>query len=73
MVGLIKTILVLKHRLVPGQLHLDRQNPLIELGGTRWELARGQVHLPTGRDLLAGVSSFGFGGSNADFRGRGLG
>ena len=65
--GLIKTILVLHHGVIPPQLHFRQLNPLISLGETRFEIATKQIQYPrTDKSpRIAGVSSFGFGGTNA--------
>jgi acyl transferase domain-containing protein/SAM-dependent methyltransferase/NAD(P)-dependent dehydrogenase (short-subunit alcohol dehydrogenase family)/acyl carrier protein len=62
--GLVKTALSIRHRRIPPHLHFRGLNPHISLEGTPFEIAT------EGRDwqadsLLAGVSSFGFGGTNA--------
>jgi acyl transferase domain-containing protein len=64
--GLIKTALVLQHREIPAQLHYRSLNPHIALGDTPFRIAE-QTALWTAADgtRLAGVSSFGFGGTNA--------
>lgn len=64
--GLIKTALVLHHRLVPGNLHLHRLNPRIKIEGTpvRIPTERKPWKSPTGI-RFAGVSAFSFGGTNA--------
>lgn len=68
--GLIKTVLMLRHRRIPPHLHLQQLNPLIALDGSRiviptatqaWESDREGTHVAR----VAGVSSFGFGGTNA--------
>ncbi|HEX7843987.1 MAG TPA: beta-ketoacyl synthase N-terminal-like domain-containing protein, partial [Kofleriaceae bacterium] len=63
--GLMKVILALQHREIPPHLHLREHNPLLSA-----ELAR--IGIPTRRTTwtktgrrVAGVSSFGFSGSNA--------
>lgn len=64
--GLIKTVLLLGHGLIPSQLHLRRLNPNISLEGTRLEIPTTAVAWPPGAaPRIAGVSSFGFGGTNA--------
>ncbi|MGP3972349.1 type I polyketide synthase, partial [Streptomyces sp. 6N223] len=70
--GLIKLLLCMRHRRLPGLLHFTRLNPFIELDRTPfrvvaeaepWERRRDESgnELP----LRAGLSSFGFGGANA--------
>lgn len=62
--GIIKTALVLHHGEVPPNLHFEHPNPEIDF--TAWKL-RVPVHrenLPR-PDALAGINSFGFGGTNA--------
>ncbi len=64
--GFIKVVLALQHRTIPPHLHLDARNPYIE-----WD--RLPVSVPTQatpwpgpvRRRLAGLSSFGFSGTNA--------
>ncbi|MBP2654775.1 MAG: non-ribosomal peptide synthetase [Firmicutes bacterium] len=66
MAGLIKVALALKHREIPASLHFDKPNPYIP-----FEKLPLCVQTETGpwpnmsSSLLAGVSSFGFGGTNA--------
>lgn len=64
--GLIKTILMLKHKLVPASLHFERPNPEIDFASSPFyvstELSEWKQG-PTPR--RAGVSSFGIGGTNA--------
>jgi acyl transferase domain-containing protein len=64
--GLIKTILSLQHQEIPPHLHLDRLNPYIKIENTPFTipttLQKWQVDDDT---RLAGVSAFGFGGTNA--------
>ncbi|MGH3823937.1 MAG: type I polyketide synthase [Pseudonocardiaceae bacterium] len=64
--GLIKAVLAVRHGTIPPNLHFHRWNPAIEPEQTRlfvptevedWPMAAGP--------RLAGVSSFGFGGTNA--------
>jgi acyl transferase domain-containing protein len=64
--GLIKTVLALKHKLIPPSLHFQRPNPMIDFANSPFyvnaqlsEWAAG----PTAR--RAGVSSLGIGGTNA--------
>jgi natural product biosynthesis luciferase-like monooxygenase protein/amino acid adenylation domain-containing protein len=65
MVGLIKTALALHHGVIPGTPSLGELNPKIELDAERLRVAKETEPWPlTDRVRLAGVSSFGFGGSN---------
>ncbi|MEM7032797.1 MAG: SDR family NAD(P)-dependent oxidoreductase, partial [Chloroflexota bacterium] len=70
--GLIKTVLALKHGQVPAHLHLTTLNPLIDLDDTPLSIPTEHQSWPQNTDdldqpvpRLAGVSSFGFGGTNA--------
>jgi myxalamid-type polyketide synthase MxaC len=65
--GLIKTILVLQNELIPHQLHVKQLNPLIELENSRFEIPTAKRKYPRQENFprFAGVSSFGFGGTNA--------
>jgi phthiocerol/phenolphthiocerol synthesis type-I polyketide synthase E len=64
--GLIKTILILKHKQIPPSLHFKRPNPNIEFENTPFYVP---TVLSEWRDnefpRRAGVSSFGIGGTNA--------
>ncbi|WP_030766015.1 type I polyketide synthase [Streptomyces sp. NRRL F-2664] len=62
--GLIKTALALHHRIVPASLFADRENPQLRLGERGLRLLKSPMRLPRG-ESLAGVSSFGMGGTNA--------
>ncbi|MFJ6759844.1 type I polyketide synthase [Streptomyces sp. NPDC091273] len=62
--GLIKTVLALHHRIVPASLFADRENPQLRLGERGMRLLKSPMRLPRG-ESLAGVSSFGMGGTNA--------
>ncbi|MCC6697661.1 MAG: SDR family NAD(P)-dependent oxidoreductase [Candidatus Hydrogenedentes bacterium] len=64
--GLIKAVLMLQHREIPPHLHLTEVNPLIELSGTPIEIATQRKAWVAGAaPRRAGISSFGFGGTNA--------
>jgi amino acid adenylation domain-containing protein len=62
--GLIKSVLVLHHGTVPPQVNFAQLNPQIALDGTPMRIATQPVPLPSGQ-RFAGVSAFGFGGTNA--------
>ena len=61
--GLIKTVLMLQHATIVPTLHADRPSTRIEWGAMPFRLAR-DASAWTER-LVAGVSSFGIGGTNA--------
>ena len=72
MAGVIKALLAMDHRRIPGNVHLQQINPYIQVDGTPfrfpqrsepWEPLRDRKHQTVPR--RAGVSSFGFGGANA--------
>ncbi len=63
--GIIKVALMMRHGFIPGQLHLTKLNPNICLEGTRLRIPREGLKwdAPPGK-RIAGVSSYGFGGTN---------
>ncbi|MGW2050893.1 beta-ketoacyl synthase N-terminal-like domain-containing protein [Streptomyces sp. NPDC001858] len=64
--GLIKAVQVLRHGRIPGNLHLKEPNP--RLGADSLPVILPDRSLPWpagGRGRIAGVSSFGFNGTNA--------
>ena len=64
--GFIKAALVLERQFIPGNLHQAKPNPLIDLSGGRLQIPTAGRQLPSEQPLhFAGVSSFGFGGTNA--------
>jgi len=64
--GLIKVVLMLQHGEIPAQLHLNEINPHIDLQDTRLVIPTARVPWPAGEvPRIAGVSSFGFGGTNS--------
>lgn len=65
MAGLVKAILVLKHRALPPQLHLDTPNPHIDFAGLNLQPVTEYRPLEKETPLVVGVNSFGFGGANA--------
>ena len=63
--GLIKAVLSLKHRMLPAMLHFEKPNPEIPLDESPFQINR-ELRPWTATDpLVAGVSSFGIGGTNA--------
>lgn len=66
MAGLLKSMLAIEHRQLPRSLHFERPNPRIRFDELNVEVAAEARVLPNGgARLLAGVNSFGFGGTNA--------
>ena len=64
--GLLKVALALQHGEIPPHLHFTRLNPHIDVGDFPLEIPRAGKAWPRGGDRrLAGVSSFGFTGTNA--------
>jgi acyl transferase domain-containing protein len=62
--GVIKAILCLQHREIPPHLHLQEQNPFIPWDRIPVHIPRVLTPWPKGAPLVAGVSSFGFSGTN---------
>ena len=64
--GIIKVALALSHREIPPHLHLRQRNPYVDWARIPIQTPIERTSFPqkSGR-LLAGVSSFGFGGTNA--------
>ncbi len=65
--GLIKTALALYHRTLPPSLFFDAPNPNIDFPKTPFfvQTSLAPWHVPDGQPRIAGVSSFGVGGTNA--------
>lgn len=65
--GLIKATLCLKHRTIPPNLHFQNPNPNIPFDELKLEVPVSPVIYPEDRqrDMIVGVNSFGFGGTNA--------
>ena len=63
--GLIKAVLCLQKGEIPPHLHLKKLNPNISLAGTTFSIPTERQPWPAGMRRLVGVSSFGFGGTNA--------
>jgi acyl transferase domain-containing protein len=64
--GVIKVILAMRHGEIPAHLHFKTLNPHIALDGAPVAIATERRPWPAGaRRRLAGVSSFGFSGTNA--------
>jgi acyl transferase domain-containing protein/acyl carrier protein len=64
--GLIKTVLTLQHGLIPAQLHFTEPNPYISWDSMPVAIATQTISWPNrSKPRIAGVSSFGFSGTNA--------
>ncbi|MFD5126742.1 SDR family NAD(P)-dependent oxidoreductase [Streptomyces olindensis] len=65
MAGLLKAILVLRHRTAPASLHALPLNPAIDFDALGLAPTVTPVELPRTVRAAVGVNSFGFGGANA--------
>ncbi|WP_044241708.1 type I polyketide synthase [Chondromyces apiculatus] len=64
--GLIKVVLALEHHALPPHLHFKELNPNIDMVGSRFTIPTELLSwAPVSGTRCAGVSSFGFGGTNA--------
>jgi acyl transferase domain-containing protein/thioesterase domain-containing protein/acyl carrier protein len=63
--GLIKTALMLRHRELVPTPHFEHANPGLELEASPFRVITENQRWPGDGQLLAGVSSFGFGGTNS--------
>ena len=64
--GLMKAMLVLKHRRIPASLHFNTPNPNIDFAALKLRVPTTLEPFPeTAGPRMAGVNSFGFGGANA--------
>ncbi|MEH1860180.1 MAG: beta-ketoacyl synthase N-terminal-like domain-containing protein [Nostoc sp.] len=64
--GLIKTVMALKHNLIPPSLHFEQPNPEIDFANSPFYVNTKLSEWKTnGTPRRAGVSSFGVGGTNA--------
>ena len=63
--GMIKTVLALKHQYLPPTLHVDEPNPKLNLSSSPFYLnTQARPWPPIDGRRIAGVSSFGMGGTN---------
>jgi phthiocerol/phenolphthiocerol synthesis type-I polyketide synthase C len=63
--GLLKAMLVLERRVVPATLHQAEPNPNIDFAGLNIRIPAAAEPLAEVAEPVAGVNSFGFGGTNA--------
>ncbi|MGW2157707.1 SDR family NAD(P)-dependent oxidoreductase [Nonomuraea sp. NPDC001699] len=62
--GLLKVLLCMRHGALPPSIHYERPNPYVRLEGSPFTINT-RLTPWDGADRVAGVSSFGFGGTNA--------
>ncbi len=64
--GMLKTVLALRHKVIPPSLHFDRPNPNIDWSSSPFAVNTQlrEWELQNGGPRVAGVSAFGFGGTN---------
>ena len=64
--GLVKALLVLKHRRIPASLHFETPNPNIDFVALKLRVPTALEPFPAkGGARMVGINSFGFGGANA--------
>ncbi|WP_432953903.1 amino acid adenylation domain-containing protein [Micromonospora haikouensis] len=63
--GLIKAVLAVQHGVIPPNLHFTRPHPEIDLAGGPFYVPTKSRDWPQAARRVAGVSSFGLGGTNA--------
>lgn len=63
--SLLKVLLCLQHRRLPANIHFNRLNPMIHLNDGPFRLLTENRDWEATSPRVAGISSFGFGGSNA--------
>ena len=62
---LLKVALALKHGRIPPSLHFQNPNPAIAFDKLKLQVVTELTPWVSERPLIAGVNSFGFGGTNA--------
>ncbi|MDB4991708.1 MAG: polyketide synthase, partial [Myxococcaceae bacterium] len=65
MASLIKTVLALLNRLLPASLHAESLNPNIKWSAMNLRVVDTLTPWPNGKPRIAGISGFGFSGTNA--------
>lgn len=64
--GLIKAVLAIRHQQIPANLHLSTPNPTLDWATLPFQLPQSALPWPAAEGLpTAGVSAFGFNGTNA--------
>lgn len=67
MTSLMKVLLSFKHNMIPGNLHFNNPNPLIDWEKAPIEVVAKNTEWVSDKTRRAGINGFGFGGSNAHF------
>lgn len=62
-VSLVKVLKILQHRIVPGNINIERVNPMINLQNTNLFIPRDNYRLSK-KKVIGGINSFGDGGTN---------
>jgi len=65
MASLLKVLLCLKYKVLPANINFNQQNPMINLSGSPFKFLKNNQPWEPGGSRVAGISCFGFGGSNA--------
>jgi phthiocerol/phenolphthiocerol synthesis type-I polyketide synthase C len=65
MAGLMKVLLMFRHRIIPPNLHFNEPNPRIDFDDLNLRVVTEATPLPESGRLTVGINSFGFGGANA--------
>jgi len=65
LVSLLKTVMILRNRQIPPQIHYQDLNPQITPGAFPLVISKEPLSWPDGQRDIAGVSSFGMSGTNA--------
>jgi phthiocerol/phenolphthiocerol synthesis type-I polyketide synthase C len=63
--GMLKAMLALEHDEIPASLHFEEPNPDIDFAGLNLEVCSESRRIDRSPTRLAGINSFGFGGTNA--------
>jgi phthiocerol/phenolphthiocerol synthesis type-I polyketide synthase C len=63
--GVLKALLALNHGILPPSLHFKEPNPYIKFEELNLSVCTQPLLLPNATEQLAGVNSFGFGGTNS--------
>lgn len=63
--AMLKVLLSFKHQLLPPNLHFNKPNPLIPWETGNIKVVNETTDWPAGSKRMAGISSFGFSGTNA--------